>query len=128
MHGQWIDRARVMRTRSTRAENTIWRWLRNRYLGDYKFRRQHPVDSYILDFYCPELQLCIEVDGETHDTAERAAYDARRTANLARHGIHVLRLTNDHIATQPDGAWALIVDAVGHAAAKLADRESRPSP
>jgi len=117
-----------MRKRPTRAEQKIWRWLRDRYLGGYKFRRQHPVDSYILDFYCSELQLCVEVDGETHDTETRVAYDARRTRVLASHGIRVLRLRNEHVATQPDGAWALIVDAVEKAAARHPDRESRPSP
>ena len=121
MRHQFVDRARELRKASTAAERKIWHWLRNRYLGRYKFRRQRPVDDYILDFYCAELKLAIDVDGASHDTEEKAVYDAKRTQFLNARGISVLRLRNEHIDEQPDAAWDLIVDAV-----KL--RESRPSP
>ncbi|MDP9191878.1 MAG: DUF559 domain-containing protein [Acidobacteriota bacterium] len=122
------ERARELRRRSTRAEQKIWHWLRHRHLGDHKFRRQHPIDNYIMDFYCAELKLCIEVDGQSHDTESTVIYDVKRTRILAALGVTVLRLRNEHIDEQPDGAWSLIVAAVDEARAKVVLRESRPSP
>jgi very-short-patch-repair endonuclease len=115
MRQQLTERARELRRASTSAEHMIWYWLRHRYLGGHKFRRQHPVDRYILDFYCPELKLCIEVDGQSHDTEATVLYDARRTRILAAYGVTVVRLRNKHIDEQPDGAWSLIVAAVDEA-------------
>jgi very-short-patch-repair endonuclease len=128
MRHQLTERARELRRGSNKSEQKIWHWLRHRYLGGHKFRRQHPMDSYILDFYCPELKLCIEVDGQSHDTDETVIYDARRTRILATYGVTVVRLRNEHIDEQPDGAWSLIVAAVDEARAKGMWRESRPSP
>ena len=115
MRHQLTERARELRRGSTAAERKIWYWLRHRYLGGHKFRRQHPIDSYILDFYCPELKLCIEVDGQSHDTEATVLYDANRTRILAARGVTVVRLRNEHIDEQPDGAWSLIVAAVDEA-------------
>ncbi|MGA0598952.1 endonuclease domain-containing protein, partial [Enterovirga sp. CN4-39] len=61
-------------------------------LGNFRFRRQHPVGPYVLDFYCPEARLALEVDGAAHDHPVRAARDEHRTAWLTEHGIRVLRL------------------------------------
>jgi very-short-patch-repair endonuclease len=125
---QLTERARELRRSSTRAEQKIWHWLRHRYLGDHKFRRQHPIDNYVLDFYCPELKLCVEVDGQSHDTETAVLYDANRTRFLLARGVTVLRLRNEHIDEQPDGAWSLIVAAVDEARSNVVWRESRPSP
>ncbi|HEU4889251.1 MAG TPA: endonuclease domain-containing protein, partial [Thermoanaerobaculia bacterium] len=101
----------------------------HRYLGGHKFRRQHPIDGYILDFYCSELKLCVEVDGQSHDTEATVLYDSKRTCDLTAYGVTVLRLRNEHIAEQPDGAWSMIVEAVEEAIrVKNVSRESRPSP
>ena len=126
MRRRLTDRARALRESSTRAERKIWYWLRRRYLSGHKFRRQHVVESYILDFYCAELRLGIEVDGTSHDTDAREEHDAKRTSALEQRGIMVLRLRNEHIREQPDGAWSLIVDAVE--SAKQRRPELRPSP
>ena len=128
MRHQLTERARELRRCSNASERKIWYWLRHRYLGGHKFRRQHPVDNYVLDFYCSELKLCIEVDGQSHDTDETVLYDARRTRILNAYGVTVVRLRNEHIDEQPDGAWSLIVAAVDEARAKGVRRESRPSP
>ena len=129
MRHQLTERARELRRSSTAAETKIWYWLRHRYLGGHKFRRQHPIDRYILDFYCPELKLCIEVDGQSHDTDASVLYDATRTRKLAACGVTVVRLRNDHIDEQADGAWSLIVAAVEEAMrVRSPHRESRPSP
>ena len=115
MRHQLTERARELRRGSTAAERKIWYWLRHRYLGGHKFRRQHPIDDYILDFYSPELKLCVEVDGQSHDTESSVRYDAERTRKLTTHGVTVVRLRNEHIDEQPDGAWSLIVAAVDEA-------------
>jgi adenine-specific DNA-methyltransferase len=71
--------------------------LRNRQLAGLKFRRQHPYGQFILDFFCVECQLAIEVDGGVHLNAEQAARDSERSEFLAQHGVRVLRFTNDEI-------------------------------
>jgi very-short-patch-repair endonuclease len=70
--------------------------LRNRNL-EYKFRRQHPIESFIVDFYCAEAKLLIEVDGETHFQKTQIEYDQARTEHLERLGYKVIRFTNDDI-------------------------------
>ena len=104
--------ARTLRKQPTPAERTLWHWLRHRYLGGYKFRRQHPVGPYVLDFYCAELRLCIEVDGGVHDEALRIVRDDARTDDLEARGITVLRVRNEWVREQADGCWDFIVDAV----------------
>ena len=82
-----------MRGRQSDAETKIWWLVRNRNLG-VKFRRQHPIERFVLDFYCPELRLAIEVDGRGHLEAEGLARDAARTNALRERGIRVVRFTN----------------------------------
>ncbi len=85
--------ARTNRKNPTPAETTIWqKLLRNRQFHGYKFLRQKPIGPYVADFYCAELKLVIEIDGDSH--AAQKAYDAQRTEYLARQGIRVLRYTN----------------------------------
>ena len=102
--------AREMRKNPTEPEALLWLWLRNRSFGDYKFRRQHPVGGYILDFYCAELKLAIELDGQYHDFV--ADYDEMRTAYLRRQGIEVLRIANNELMKDSDSVndtiqWAI---------------------
>ena len=89
-------KAREMRHPQTPAEATLWQALRNRNLK-FKFRRQHPIDRFIVDFYCPQAKLCIEVDGATHLEPAQAEYDAARTAFLEEIGYKVVRFTNDEV-------------------------------
>jgi very-short-patch-repair endonuclease len=95
------DYANAMRRFPTKSEARLWSWLRNRHFGDFKFRRQHPIAGYILDFYCPELKLAIEADGTQHETAWVNEYDSQRTIRLRKHGIHIVRLSNELIAKDP---------------------------
>ncbi len=81
----------------TTAEKLLWEELRNRSLSRYKFRRQHPVREFIVDFYCHEKQLVIEVDGEIHQKADISERDINRTAELERMGIMVIRFSNDEV-------------------------------
>ena len=83
---------RKLRTHGTIAEATLWQMLKSRQIEGVKFRRQYGIGPYILDFYCPELRLCIELDGQPHFTPEGYEYDLHRTEYLNRfHGIQVMR-------------------------------------
>ena len=83
--------SRVMRQSMTGTELRIWIRIRGRQLGGWKFRRQHPIGPYFVDFYCPAARLVVEVDGPRHDEWA-AAYDARRQAWLECEGYRVLRI------------------------------------
>jgi adenine-specific DNA-methyltransferase len=87
------QRARELRKSSTPAEQKLWQALRNRNLGDYKFRRQHPLGPFIADFFCAEVGLVIELDGGGH--LEQREYDQDRTDWLEGQGFHVIRFWND---------------------------------
>jgi len=84
--------AKSMRRSQTRSEGRLWKWLRGRKFASHKFHRQHCVGRYILDFYCAELKLAIEVDGEHHDAPWMAEYDSTRTVELRARGIEILRV------------------------------------
>ena len=92
--------AREMRTSATDAEALMWSLVRGRRLLGLKFRRQHAVGRYILDFYCDELQLAVELDGGQHQ--DHANYDAERTERLEKQGIRVLRFWNNDVMTQTE--------------------------
>jgi len=89
--------AKTNRKIPTETENILWEVLRNKKLGGYKFRRQHPIDDYILDFYCHSKKLCIELDGAYHNEPKQHAYDLRRTQELNQFEIKVLRFSNEEI-------------------------------
>jgi very-short-patch-repair endonuclease len=91
-----LQLAREMRHPQTPAEATLWRAIHNRALG-YKFRRQHPIDHFIVDFYCAQARLCIEVDGPSHFEPAQEEYDAARTTFLEELGYKVIRFTNDDV-------------------------------
>jgi very-short-patch-repair endonuclease len=87
-------RARRMRREPTDAERKLWQLLRDRRLGGFKFRRQAPIDHYVVDFFCEEASLAVELDGEQHGEPEAVVYDGRRTARLEELRIRVLRFTS----------------------------------
>jgi very-short-patch-repair endonuclease len=91
------DLARALRHNLTRSEKELWRQLRNRKLGGLKFRRQQPLESYILDFFCADKRLVVELDGGQHDIPEEREYDEKRTAFLNTQGLEVLRFWNSQI-------------------------------
>ncbi|MBI5824501.1 MAG: endonuclease domain-containing protein [Chloroflexi bacterium] len=88
--------ARELRQPQTPAEATLWQHLRNRNL-QYKFRRQHPIDFFIIDFYCAEAKLLIEIDGASHLEKEQQEYDQARTEYLEALEYKVIRFTNDDV-------------------------------
>ena len=119
--------ARMFRQAPTSAEAMLWLGLRRRFLAGLKFRRQHMLAGYVVDFYCPALRLAIEVDGGVHD-AQRARA-AQRTVHLARLGIRVLRLPNARVLSDLAGVLATLIDICErlHVTLEL-ERESSPQP
>ena len=81
----------------TYAEKVLWQQLRNRKMDGLKFRRQHPVSIFILDFYCHEKKLAIEVDGGIHQSEDQREWDGNRTFELNELGITVLRFANEEV-------------------------------
>jgi very-short-patch-repair endonuclease len=104
--------AKNLRKRPTDAERLLWRHLRNRELGGWKFKRQYPVGPYIVDFICLEKNLVIEVDGGQH--AENEEMDNQRSAYLNKMGYHVLRFWNNQVLLETeavlDSIFATIAD------------------
>jgi very-short-patch-repair endonuclease len=103
-----VNRARSLRKKATDAERILWRHLRNRNFAGYKFRRQHPSDRYILDFYCPAAKLAIELDGGGHNYRASGIRDRMRSDSLAREGIVVLRFWNHQILKELDSVLRAI--------------------
>lgn len=94
--------ARELRKNMTRAEEVLWSRLRKKQIEGYIFRRQHPIDIYIVDFYCHEFNLIIEVDGDIHELPEVYEHDEGRTAELERFGLKIIRFTNQEVIQQTD--------------------------
>jgi len=90
-----ITRARHMRSHPTHAEATLWEKLRAKRLNGYKFRRQHIIPPFIVDFYCAAKKLIIEVDGSAHE--HRQEYDQEREQYLLNLGYFILRFTNEQV-------------------------------
>ena len=93
---------RKLRQEQTNAEQLLWRVLRNRQFGGLKFRRQYPVAPYVLDFYCHEARLAIEVDGGQHNEPDKERRDTERTAYLGRQGITVIRFWNHEVLQETE--------------------------
>lgn len=89
--------ARDLRQEPTAAEKLLWNAIRNRKLNNLKFRRQHPLDKFIVDFYCNEKKLVVELDGGVHDVKRNKEYDEARSAMLAGLNIIVLRFRNEEV-------------------------------
>jgi adenine-specific DNA-methyltransferase len=117
-HRKEVALARNLRQRRTWAESLLWRWLRGRRFARYKFRRQHPIGGYILDFYCDEARLNIELDGSGHGVPVQGALDRERDAWLERQGVHVLRIWNSRLrregAVVRENLWRLLHERAPH--------------
>lgn len=92
-----VENARSMRKKPTKAEDVLWQMLRGKKMSGYYFRRQRPIGSCIVDFYCEDLKLAIEVDGDVHDDNDQKAYDEWREEHLRLKGIHFLRFKNQEV-------------------------------
>src|SRR5579871_5487905 len=87
-----LERARELRRRMSPPEVIVWQNLRGGRLNGIRFRRQHPIGPYILDFYCSSARLAVEIDGVGHNAEDRVRHDERRSAWLAAQGVRVVRV------------------------------------
>jgi very-short-patch-repair endonuclease len=101
-------RARALRVSQTNAEAKLWYALRNRRLARWKFRRQHPIDRYIVDFVTLAGKLIVEVDGVTHSTPLELKRDRARSAVLEACGFHIARVSNSEIYENLEGVLEMI--------------------
>jgi very-short-patch-repair endonuclease len=101
----------------TDAEAILWRSLRTRRFGRFKFRRQHPVGNYVLDFYCAEAKLAIELDGGQHAREDHSTPDKARTRDLEKRGIRVLRFWNNEVFQNLDGVMIRVAEALASSGA-----------
>ena len=108
-------RAKRLRKTQSNAETKLWQALRNRRLARHKFRRQYPIDRYVVDFIVLDAKLVIEVDGATHSTDVELAHDAERTRTLESLGFNVIRVTNTDVYDNLDGVLEMICSTLDNA-------------
>ena len=108
-----LANARSLRTNSTEAERHLWRYLRHRYLGGYRFRRQSPIGRYVVDFVCVRARLVVEIAGGQH--VDRPLEDLKRTQYLARRGFRVLRFWNNEVFLETEAVLEKILEALREA-------------
>jgi len=115
--------ARRLRKQPTDAEKKLWRALRRDQMNGLSFRRQHPIGSYVLDFYCPTIRLAIEVDGGQHNMPPTSRHDERRTLWLQDKGITVIRFCNNDVLQNLDG----VLQEIALATARYVSSSATPS-
>ena len=108
-----LQRARALRREMTPPEVMLWVWLKVRRDGWPSFRRQHPVGPYVLDFYCAEVRLAVEVDGLVHGLGDRTMRDAERDQWLAGEGIEVMRVAASDVLRDPEAVSHWVWTRVG---------------
>ena len=91
------DKRKLLRNSSTSAEAVLWRSIKNKQLDGKRFRRQFSIGQYVLDFYCPEEKLAVELDGADHFTVEGLYHDEKREKFLNSKGIRVIRIENTNV-------------------------------
>ena len=110
---EMLEASRRLRSEMTAAEHALWYGLRGEGIRGMRFRRQHAVDRFVLDFYCPGHRLAVEVDGAVHDAPEQSERDAARTERLEQLGIRVVRVRNDDVEQDIMGVLGRIAAAAG---------------
>mgnify|MGYP001577182727 FL=1 len=106
-------RRKELRNRMTPAEKKLWGYLRGNRFKNFKFRRQHSIGNYIVDFYCPELRLVIEIDGDSHFGDEAVKYDQHRENFIKFFRINCLRFTNQEVAKDIEGVLRKLEKFIG---------------
>ena len=119
-HADTRDFAKFLRRRLSLPEGLLWRAIKGGKADGLKFRKQHPIGPYVLDFYCATARLCVEVDGASHGFGDRPRRDARRDAYLRDAGIHTIRISSFGVLEDASMIAGSLVDA--------ARRRSAPSP
>jgi very-short-patch-repair endonuclease len=107
---KYKNRRRDLRKNQTDSESILWSKLRNKQCNGFKFFRQYGLGEYILDFYCPELRLAIELDGGQHAQKKEREYDQTRTNYLTTNDVKELRFWNNEITENLDGVYEKILE------------------
>lgn len=102
------QRRQKLRNTATPAENALWQILKGKQLNGAKFRRQHSVGNYVLDFYCPEFKLAIELDGQGHFEEAQMLKDAEREKFINEFGIKIIRIENKNVFENVDSVITFI--------------------
>jgi very-short-patch-repair endonuclease len=106
----YTARRKALRRSLSKAEAVIWLHLSRKQMNGFKFRRQYSVNQYVIDFYCPELKLAIEIDGDSHYGYLSEKYDNERQKYIESFGIHFMRFTNDDVCNNINGVLQMIYD------------------
>ncbi len=109
-HPRLKQKRRDLRNNSTPAEIRLWNYLKNKQLNNRKFRRQHSIGNFIVDFYCPCEKLVIELDGSIHSNIVNEEYDANRTKFLNSLDIKVIRFKNDDVFNNIENVMLTTID------------------
>ena len=104
------DFAKFLRRRLSLPEGLLWRAIKGAKADGLKFRKQHPIGPYVLDFYCDAVRLCVEIDGGSHGFGDRPQKDAQRDTWLPGKGIRTLRMSASLVLDEVDDAVRMIVD------------------
>lgn len=120
-----IDLARRFRRSPTEAEGVLWKHLRGSRLDGLKFKRQHRLGRYIVDFYCAELKLVVEVEGGIHDHDDQREYDMARFNEIESHGLNVLRVKNEDVMNNTEQVLNTILS---YRASSTPSANASPSP
>jgi len=113
------DLSRKLRHAPTPTEEILWRHLRDRQINHLKFRRQHPIGSYVVDFYCDKLKLIIEIDGDVHALTTQIAHDSARQKYLEKQGLYIQRVMNNDVRHNIEG----ILQQIHHLTLTLSSKE-----
>ena len=121
-----IRRARTLRHESTEPEQLLWTALRNGQISGLKFRRQYSIDNYVVDFFCFERRLAVELDGSVHSQPSQIKRDSAKDAYLRSLGIHVLRLPNGLVLEDPERFVRKVRGAAETKGTRGTSRRKRP--
>lgn len=106
--------SRTLRVEQTPLENVLWYHLRARRFQGWKFRRQHPIGPYVVDFYCHERRLIVEVDGDSHGEEDRIGHDKRRSCFLLERGFRLIHFSNHDIRKRLDSVLITILTVLSN--------------
>ncbi len=99
-----------LRNNMTEPEIILWSYLKNSQINGFKFRRQYSVEDYVIDFYCPELKLGVELDGSGHSYHGKIIKDEKRTEDIRKYGIEIIRFGNSDVLTNASGVASVIYE------------------
>lgn len=103
-----FKKAKALRKVETEAEKILWKWLNKNQIQGLQFRRQHPINRFIADFYCHKIKLVIELDGGIHELDKNKEYDGERSELFRKFGLKVIRFTNSQIINNTEVIASII--------------------